>query len=47
VLIPAPSAVPIPAPAASPTPFSVDAQCIDCGRRLTGRTLLFGYLNCC
>ena len=55
---PAPSAVPTPAPAASPTPvptminpaptpFSMDAQCIDCGRRLTGRTLLFGYLSCC
>jgi len=29
------------------TPFSVDVQCIDCGRRLTGRALLFGYINCC
>ena len=58
VPISAPSAGPIPAPAASPTPvptminpaptpFSVDSQCTDCGRRLTGRTLLFGYLSCC
>ena len=31
----------------APTPFSVDGQCIDCGRRLTGRALLSGYLNCC
>ena len=48
----------LPTPAASPTPApimlistaptaSMEAQCIDCGRRLTGRTLLFGYLNCC
>jgi len=35
-----------------PTSTTVDAgadnaQCIDCGRRLSGRKLLFGHLNCC
>ena len=47
---PKPAASPTPAPTMitpAPTPFAVDAQCIDCGRRLTGRALLFGYLNCC
>ena len=47
---PQPAASPTPAPAIitpAPTSFSVDTQCIDCGRRLTGRALLFGYLNCC
>ena len=36
-----------PAPTPVPTPPSMGVQCVDCGRRLTGRTLLFGYLNCC
>jgi hypothetical protein len=44
--------VAIPKPTASPTPtpttsMAVEDQCIDCGSRLTGRKLLFGYLNCC
>ena len=50
VSLPAPTSVPIPTPTLVPilSPTPVEAQqCIDCGRRLTGRTLLFGYLNCC
>ena len=54
VPVPAPTAPPAPGGDAyddydtpAPTPSSVETQCIDCGSRLTGRTLLFGYLNCC
>ena len=46
-----PTPMPTPKPAASPTPAptmtTAAAQCIDCGRHLTGRALLFGYLSCC
>jgi hypothetical protein len=46
-----PTPMPTPKPAASPTPAptmaTAAAQCTDCGRHLTGRALLFGYLSCC
>ena len=36
------------APTAAPTTTAAPVtDCTDCGRRLTGRKLLFGYINCC